>query len=59
MSYDDYTGSVSVDLPGTVGDIQTLWPTESNGTVWMGSGSRLEKSGLAALEVSLVLVELE
>lgn len=59
MSYDDYTGSVSVSLPGAVGDIQMLWPMGSNGSVWTGSRNRLEKSGLAALEVSLVLVELD
>lgn len=58
MSYNAYDGVISVVFPGSVGDIETLWPIGGNGTSWHASGNGISKTGLTALEVSLLLVDL-
>jgi hypothetical protein len=60
MSYGDYGSPVSVSLPGSVGSIETLWPTVINDEVrWQADGKNILKSSLIGLEVTLLLVDMQ
>jgi len=59
MSYDAYAGSVTLELPAAADKVEVLWPVGADSASWVANGDKITKSALSALEVSLLLIDLE